>query len=153
MYHFLTALLDAGTAALTRIHWTAWAVVPAALSIMYRKRGGFYVRTAVTFACIAIATLYGVFASLTYPLFGKAHLLNWTVARIYYHLAGHLLGLSVTIEGKEHIRPERPAVYVSNHQASLDLFYMASVFPKATAVVAKKSLKYVPFLGWYSKYL
>lgn len=100
---------------------------------------------------MALIALYGVLASLTLPIFGKTHLINWTVARLYYHIAGYFTGISVTIEGKEHLETGRPSVYVCNHQSSMDVLFMASVFPKATSVVAKKSIKYYPFLGWYSK--
>ncbi|CDH49409.1 1-acylglycerol-3-phosphate acyltransferase [Lichtheimia corymbifera JMRC:FSU:9682] len=138
-----------GTALTRRVHWAVWAVMPTVLSALLRKRGGFYYRTTASLVCLAAIALYGVLASLTLPLVGKAHLINWSVARLYYHIAGYFTGMSATIEGKEHIRPERPSVYVCNHQTSMDVLFMASVFPKATAVVAKKSIKYYPFLGWY----
>lgn len=140
-----------GTALTRRLHWAVWAVTPTILSAILRKRGGFFYRTTASLVCMAAIALYGVLASLTLPLVGKAHLINWSVARLYYHIGGYFTGLSATIEGKEHLRSDRPSVYVCNHQTSMDVLFMASVFPKATAVVAKKSIKYYPFLGWYSK--
>ena len=133
------------------MHWVAWAVFPVVLSALLRKRGGFYYRQTAQLAAMAFCALYGVFASLTLPIIGKTHLINWSVARLYYHVAGYLTGLSATIEGKEHLNPKRSAIYVANHQSNLDVLFMASVFPKATSVVAKKALKYYPFLGWFSK--
>ncbi|KAI9254503.1 hypothetical protein BDA99DRAFT_562608 [Phascolomyces articulosus] len=135
--------------ALTRLHWAAWAVFPVALSAVLRKRGGFYYRQTAQLVAMAFCALYGVLASLTLPIIGKAHLINWSVARLYYHTAGYLTGLTATIEGKEHLNPKRSAVYVANHQTNMDVLFMASVFPKATSVVAKKALKYYPFLGWF----
>ncbi|KAI9491906.1 hypothetical protein BDB00DRAFT_831130 [Zychaea mexicana] len=117
---------------------------------MLRKHGGFYYyRTTTQIFALAFCALYGVFASLSLPLVGKRHLINWSVARLYYHMAGYLTGISVSIEGKEHLDSKRSAVYVANHQTSMDILFMASVFPKATSVVAKKALKYYPFLGWF----
>lgn len=119
--------------------------------VLYRHHGGFYYRTVVTMICMAICALYGVFASLVLPLFGRGDLINWSVARAYYNLAGFFTGISVEIEGKEHLKKNQPTVFVCNHQSSMDVLFMASVFPKATSVVAKKAIKYYPFLGWYSK--
>ncbi|KAL1928612.1 hypothetical protein VTP01DRAFT_2398 [Rhizomucor pusillus] len=117
--------------------------------VLYRHHGGFYYRTVVTMICMAICALYGVFASLVLPLFGRGDLINWSVARAYYNLAGFFTGISVEIEGKEHLKKNQPTVFVCNHQSSMDVLFMASVFPKATSVVAKKAIKYYPFLGWY----
>ncbi|KAF7726656.1 1-acylglycerol-3-phosphate O-acyltransferase [Apophysomyces ossiformis] len=99
---------------------------------------------------LAIMAAYGVIASLILPLFGKSGLINWTVSRGYYYLGGFLTGISATIEGRENLKlANGPAVLVCNHQTSLDVMLMASVFPKNTSVVAKKAIKYYPFLGWY----
>ncbi|KAI8364657.1 uncharacterized protein BYT42DRAFT_618813 [Radiomyces spectabilis] len=134
---------------LSKVHWTVWAAVPVVFSVLCRKHGGFYYRSTVALICLALAAFYGVIASLTLPLIGQAHLINWTVARFYYRLAGFLLNISVNIEGKEHLSSKGPVVYVCNHQSSMDVLLMGSVFPKATSVVAKKSIKYYPILGWY----
>lgn len=123
-----------------------------ALAVLYRPYGGFYYKTTMSLVCMAFCALWGVIASLILPLFGRADLINWSVARAYYYSCSFFTKLSVTIEGEEYLDPTRPAVYVCNHQSSMDILFMASVFPKATSVVAKKAIKYYPFLGWYSKY-
>ncbi|CAO3640662.1 unnamed protein product [Cunninghamella blakesleeana] len=127
-------------------------ILPLLLVLIMRKKGGFYYRTILSNIIMGIAAFYGMIAALTFPLIGKSHLINWSVARVYYNLCGSLLDISTTIEGKENLdlaAKRGPAVYVCNHQSSLDVLIMGSVFPKATAVVAKKALKYYPFLGWY----
>lgn len=102
---------------------------------------------------VGAAAAYGMAASLTLPLVRKAGLINWSVARLYYHICNLLLGISTTIEGEEYLDPAHgPAVYVCNHQSNMDIFFMAAVFPKNTSVVAKKALKYYPILGWFSKW-
>ncbi|KAI8099091.1 uncharacterized protein BX664DRAFT_363232 [Halteromyces radiatus] len=126
------------------------SLLPILFALLMRKRGGFYYRSLVSTTCMGAMTVYGMVASLTLPLIGKAGLVNWSVARLYYHLCGFLLAITTTIEGKEHLdRTKGPAVYVCNHQSSMDILLMASVFPKSTSVVAKKQIKYYPFLGWY----
>ncbi|SAL97493.1 hypothetical protein [Absidia glauca] len=99
---------------------------------------------------VGAAAAYGMAASLTLPLVRKTGLINWSVARLYYHICNLLLGISTTIEGEEYLDPAHgPAVYVCNHQSNMDIFFMAAVFPKNTSVVAKKALKYYPILGWF----
>lgn len=43
----------------------------------------------------------------------------------------------------------RPCLIVSNHQSALDVYLIGRIFPPFCSVVSKKSLQYVPFLGWY----
>lgn len=93
---------------------------------------------------------YGMMAGLTLPIFGKAGLINYTVARGFYYLGSFFTGVKCTITGQENIL-QSPAVYVCNHQSSLDIMVMGAVYPKNTSIVAKKEIKYYPFLGWFSK--
>jgi lysophosphatidate acyltransferase len=52
------------------------------------------------------------------------------------------------IEGEKYLST-RPAVFVGNHQTELDVLMLATIFPPYCSVTAKKSLKRVPFLGWF----
>jgi len=134
---------------LSRIPWGAWFSVPMGLQAVFRNRGGFYHRHIVLLLCIGVSALYGVFASITLPLVGKRHLINWSTARVHYRIASFFLGITATVEGEENVRRDGQAIYVCNHQTDMDIVFMGAVFPKRTAVVAKKSLKYYPFLGWF----
>lgn len=103
--------------------------------------------------CLLIMAIYGMCVSLVFPLFGKAGWINYTVAKGYNFLGGFMTGLNVVSEGEENFNKVKgPAIYVCNHQSSLDIMLMGVVYPKNTAIVAKKQLKYYPFLGWFSKY-
>jgi lysophosphatidate acyltransferase len=44
---------------------------------------------------------------------------------------------------------KRPVVIIGNHQSELDVLLLGQMFPKYTSVTAKKSLRNVPFLGWF----
>lgn len=133
--------------------WSLLSIVPVLFALLMRKKGGFYYRSLMSTIGVGAAAAYGMAASLTLPLVRKAGLINWSVARLYYQICRLLLGISTTIEGEEYLDPARgPAVYVCNHQSNMDIFFMASVFPKNTSVVAKKALKYYPVLGWFSKW-
>lgn len=83
-------------------------------------------------------------------------LLPWRVARIkacnYWgkvtgSLVMKLSGCPLSIQGREHLDPERPALYVSNHTSILDLFLGMWISPVGTVGVAKKQVVYYPLLG------
>jgi lysophosphatidate acyltransferase len=108
----------------------------------------FYSRAVVYAVLIAICGLYGACASIVLTVVGKQGLAQWTTARVFYTLAGTILGIKVVIKNPEALLT-RPAVIVSNHQSELDILVLGATFPKYTSVTAKKSLKYYPFLGWF----
>jgi len=60
-----------------------------------------------------------------------------------------LLGLSVTVEGEEHLRLDSGAVVMMNHQSSVDVLAMLEIWPclERGVAVSKKSLLYTPFFG------
>jgi len=58
-----------------------------------------------------------------------------------------LLGIKLTIEGKELLKDMPPSVVVANHQDNLDLFVHGAIVPKRAVSVGKKSLKYLPLFG------
>ncbi|KAI8389488.1 hypothetical protein BD560DRAFT_430443 [Blakeslea trispora] len=118
--------------------------------VAYRHYGGFYYRSLLNTLCFMTMAIYGTIIALVFPLFGKRHLINWSVARGYYYLGGFFSGVRVEVEGEENLEKHKgPAIYVCNHQSSLDVMLMGKVYPKNTAIIAKKQLKYVPFLGWF----
>ena len=81
-------------------------------------------------------------------LLGKQGLSQWTVARVFYFLAGHILGIKIVIKNPEALLT-RPAVFVANHQSELDILMLGATFPRYCSVTGKKVLKYYPFLGWF----
>lgn len=120
--------------------------------VVYRKYGGFYYRSIMALLTLIIMAIYGFFAAIVFRLIGRTDLVNWSVARGYYYLGGFFCDLTVNLEGTENLyKVKGPAIYVCNHQTSMDIMLMGKVYPKNTAIVAKKAIKYYPFLGWFSK--
>ncbi|KAG1438289.1 hypothetical protein G6F56_012700 [Rhizopus delemar] len=111
----------------------------------------FYYRTLITVLAMIVMATYGMIAALIFPLFGYTHLINHSVAKGYYLLGTLLCGITVEPEGLENLKTKGPAIIVCNHQSSLDIMLMGRVYPENTTIVAKKELKYYPFLGWFSK--
>ena len=52
------------------------------------------------------------------------------------------------VEGKEYL-DTRPCVLIGNHQSELDVLLLGTIFPPYCSVTAKRSLRLVPFLGWF----
>ncbi|CEP10151.1 hypothetical protein [Parasitella parasitica] len=118
--------------------------------VVYRKYGGFYYRSIMSTLCLLVMAIYGMCVSIIFPILGKTHLINYSVARGYYMLGSFFCGLKVVSEGEENLhKVNGPVIYVCNHQSSMDVMLMGKVYPKNTAIVAKKQLKYYPFLGWF----
>jgi 1-acyl-sn-glycerol-3-phosphate acyltransferase len=58
-------------------------------------------------------------------------------------------GVSLTVEGLEHLDPERQYVFMVNHQSNVDIPVLVQSFPKfQLRWLAKKELLWVPFFGW-----
>lgn len=123
------------------------------LQSLFKKRGGYLYRQAVSYVLIAIAASYGVLSAPLFLLTGKRGQINYSVSRVAGFLTKHLLGITATIEGEEYLdrKENQLAVYVCNHQTVLDILFLGFFFPQKTSMVAKKTLQYYPFLGWFSK--
>ncbi|NOQ72983.1 MAG: 1-acylglycerol-3-phosphate O-acyltransferase [Crocinitomix sp.] len=62
-----------------------------------------------------------------------------------------LLSSKVVVSGVENIVKGKPYVLMSNHLSYLDIPSLFKVLPNNLHFVAKKSLKKIPFLGWYMR--
>ena len=58
-------------------------------------------------------------------------------------------GAELRVEGSPAALADRPAIYVMNHQSSLDIPAAFAVLPVDLRFIAKHTLRKVPFLGWY----
>ncbi|KAI9822992.1 MAG: 1-acylglycerol-3-phosphate O-acyltransferase [Thelocarpon impressellum] len=111
-------------------------------------RAGYAARMMASMACLIVAASYGVVVSVLLRLVGLGGLSQWATARFFQLLMRFSTGVVFEVEGGEHLK-NRPAVFVANHQSELDVLMLGAVFPPYCSVTAKKSLKYVPFLGWF----
>lgn len=67
-----------------------------------------------------------------------------------------LSGSPITWYGTEHLDPNRPAIYISNHTSIVDILLGIWLSPVGTVGVAKKQVVYYPFFGqlyWLSGHL
>ncbi|KAH0544883.1 hypothetical protein FGG08_000963 [Glutinoglossum americanum] len=110
---------------------------------------GFFARLLASYLALIAITSYGVFASIFLQLVGFGRSSQWAVGRGFAWAMGWAVGVRFTLEGKEILKGTRPAVFVGNHQSELDVLMLGTIFPQNCAVTAKKSLKRIPFLGWF----
>ena len=58
-------------------------------------------------------------------------------------------GATLEVSGLENVAKDKPHVFVSNHQSTIDIPVLFAALPSDFRFVAKKALMYVPMLGWY----
>lgn len=58
-----------------------------------------------------------------------------------------LLGIKLVRKNNSPLAADKQAIYVSNHQDTLDIFICTGMMPDNIAILGKKSLLYVPFFG------
>lgn len=92
--------------------------------------------------------LYGVLASIGLRLVNKIKYAQYTVARAFYHSFSTFLGVRIKMVNEKYLQ-NTPAIVISNHQSALDIYILGRLFQPGYTVTGKKSLKYVPFLGWF----
>ncbi|CCH58605.1 hypothetical protein TBLA_0A08150 [Henningerozyma blattae CBS 6284] len=109
----------------------------------------YYFRTVTLSLLLLVSALYGTIASIVLNVIGKKHLSQWATARFYYNLVKYVLGIEIRVINEDILTKHVPCIFVSNHQSTLDILMLGRMFPKGCTVTAKKSLKYIPFLGWF----
>lgn len=73
----------------------------------------------------------------------------WWVQKVWAPVLLWAGGAKVSVSGLEHLPRDRPVVLVCNHQSTLDIPAIFWALPIDFRFVSKRSLKYVPVLGWY----
>lgn len=108
----------------------------------------YYTRTFLAAAIICGGSVFGVVAGIVCTAIGKQHLAQWATARCFYYSMALFFGIDVRVENEQYLQ-DLPCIIVANHQSALDIFMLGRMFPRGCTVTAKKSLKYMPFLGWF----
>ncbi|KAK3720005.1 1-acylglycerol-3-phosphate O-acyltransferase [Vermiconidia calcicola] len=110
----------------------------------------FYGRSIASFHSLFLCAVYGTLASACLNIAGYGGLGQWTTAKAFKWLMWISTGVWFDVEDDgQYADTTRPAVFVCNHQTELDVLVIGHVFPKYCSVSSKKSLKHIPFLGWF----
>jgi len=87
--------------------------------------------------------------SLASSLFdARGYFAHWC-ARTWARLILATTGVSVRVEGLEHVAPNGSYVFVSNHQSHYDTAVLFATLPHQLRIIAKESLGRFPFVGWH----
>lgn len=103
---------------------------------------------AVIFGPIAVALTGEPYSSLTY-LFGRCGLTPILLRNIFD------LDIGLANEEKSLVPPGKTmyhypsAVYVCNHQSSLDLIIVSCILPRRTVIISKRESFLIPVFGWF----
>lgn len=109
----------------------------------------FYFKTFLASTIFFGCAIYGVFVSIIFTLIGKQHLAQWAVARAFYFTFSKLLSIEIKVKNEKRLLSNLPGILVGNHQSTLDILILGRIFPQGCTVTAKRSLLYIPFLGWF----
>jgi 1-acyl-sn-glycerol-3-phosphate acyltransferase len=106
-------------------------------------------RSCITIPLIYVYTLVmGALALLLSFVDRGGRLQHWC-ARTWCRMIAATAGARVTVEGLENVPPGRACVFVANHQSYLDIPAVWGYVPVQFRIMAKRSLFYVPFMGWF----
>ncbi|KZF21691.1 putative 1-acylglycerol-3-phosphate acyltransferase [Xylona heveae TC161] len=118
------------------------------LSLGPLPKCGFYARLLASYLSLIGCATYGVVASIVLRLVGYGRVSQWATARSFKWVMRYTTGVEFVVDRKENLQT-RPAVFIGNHQTELDVLMLGEIFPPYCSVTAKKSLKAIPFLGWF----
>ncbi|CAL3968669.1 hypothetical protein PZA11_004674 [Diplocarpon coronariae] len=111
---------------------------------------GFFGFLLASYASLIISASYGVIVSVFLRLLGQGRSSQWATARFFKYVMRFTTGITFTIDDpNDYLTTTRPAVFIGPHQSELDILMLGYIFPKWCSVTAKKSLKSMPFLGWF----
>ncbi|KAG9303999.1 hypothetical protein G9A89_005909 [Geosiphon pyriformis] len=108
----------------------------------------FVVRAIIGLLCTLFFSAYGSLIAIIFTFLGRRGEINWATARSFAYISAPLLGIRFKVEGEEYMNT-RPAIFICNHQAAVDILVLGRIFPKFCSIVGKRSLKFVPLLGAY----
>jgi lysophosphatidate acyltransferase len=113
-------------------------------------KAAFVARSLASYISLVVSAIFGVVASIVMRIFGQEQSAQWATARVFKYVMAATTGVTFDIQDPKHILDTvRPAVFIGNHQTELDVLMLGCMFPRYCSVTAKKSLKNVPFLGWF----
>ncbi len=73
--------------------------------------------------------------------------LNFSITRIFLRIIYGLLGVTIHVEGLEHIPKDKAFILCANHSSMLDIGVILMACNRPIFFIAKKELMWVPVLG------
>ncbi len=102
------------------------------------------VRTGLAAGSLLPATLRGIMNGLMSMSWNEG--VNSMMSSVG-DLVIQMAGIRLVVKGEENLWAQRPAVFLFNHQSSVDIFIAAKLIRKNATGIAKKELKMMPVIG------
>lgn len=106
-------------------------------------------RSCITIPLIYLYTLVMGSLALCFSLFDRTGRRQHWCAQVWCRLIAVTAGVRVTVEGLENVPRNQACVFVANHSSYLDIPAVWGYIPVQFRIMAKRSLFYVPFMGWF----
>jgi 1-acyl-sn-glycerol-3-phosphate acyltransferase len=103
------------------------------------------VRTIFYFATFVPWTLFVIVTGVPLSLISPDYLHNY--ARLWAKVGLKLAGVKLTVCGQENLQPDRPVIYMPNHQSNFDILALLAGLPGQFRWLAKEELFRVPLFG------
>ncbi len=87
--------------------------------------------------------------SLALKPFDRTGELQHGCARWWCRMVAFTIGARIRVHGTEHVRRGQSYVYMANHASLIDTPALFACLPHQFKIMAKRSLFYVPFMGWH----
>ena len=105
-------------------------------------------RSVLLIGSAIVITGIGVVCALVSLLFDRsAYLCHSVVARFWARILLRVCGVRVDVEGRDNFDPNRPYVFMSNHQSHFDICVILGYLPAQIRFIAKKELYKIPVFG------
>jgi 1-acyl-sn-glycerol-3-phosphate acyltransferase len=98
---------------------------------------------------ISVYTIVLGTVSLLSSVFDRRGDLGHRCARAWSWLILKTTGVTVRVNGLEHLDPARSYIFAANHQSLYDIPILFASLPFQLRIIAKESLGRIPFLGWH----
>ncbi|RUP47563.1 hypothetical protein BC936DRAFT_145586 [Jimgerdemannia flammicorona] len=120
-----------------------------AVYVNFTRRGNFQWKAFLSVFWACMGGLVGISSAFVLWPLGMSASINWVVARFFFYSGGFSTGIEFRIvEGREHL-DVNPAIFIANHQSSLDVLMLGAVMPKNCSIVAKAEMKWYPLIGQF----
>ncbi|CAL8071951.1 unnamed protein product [Calicophoron daubneyi] len=105
------------------------------------------------FLFCSVISLGSLYYALEFTFRGRDFKNAWRFKKVFW-LTGRIIGLNPVLRGKQHLTPDRPCIYVANHQSCIDVISLVDVWPERCTIVSKASMKFagpVGLITWLCK--
>lgn len=106
-------------------------------------------RSCIIIPLIYLYTIVMATLSLLLSFVDRGGRLQHWCARTWCRMIAVTAGARIKVRGLEHVPRDQAAVFIANHASYLDIPAIWGYVPVQFRIMAKRSLFYVPFMGWF----